>query len=901
MHQKKLLYHFLILGMVSGSFAHTVVGLASEQSSVVTETPSGLKAVSTGTESTIEQATQSTQEPSVATPAPSRGHAAVSGTQTNPITVGDWTLDGTTPGVVKILGYTGTQAAVVIPTANDLNRPGERVTLSKQVLHDIAANGTTTSVAFSQNGPNVVLDGTELTGVFFNCENLTSISLKGLDTSSVTSMAQAFYKCSNLEQVDVTGIDTSKVTTFTDLFANCKNLQSADLHALNTAHATDMRGLFQDCTRLTQVNLTGVNTANVTDLFSIFSNCVSLQALDLSGFDTANVTDMAGMFANCQRLTELTFSPAFTTSKVTDMSNMFLNCQALPALDVSGFDTHEVRSLRNLFSGCSSVRRLAVGAFDTSNVTDFSGMFNKCHRVTSLDVAGFNTSKATELNGVFNDCSSVSTLSLKYWDTSHVTTMISLFAGCSNLTSVDVSSFDTRNVVTMHRMFAECPKLLHLDLENFNTAKAGMQEMFVSSSPAPLLVHVETDVKLRAYDYAGDHRQAPVMVHSGAKGTFGSKGTSQSLYSLCITDHQLTQFDPTEQDAFVRQQLHVFKTQLQKTDPNYVATKWQYTEGVGGSTLDNKINASYTANWEPILTLGTQSVTKQVGTPYGETELRNNIRTLLNEDGESSLATDRSKVGISAVNTANKQPISLSQLTKTTGTYEITYRYGDASTRLKLQVNAVPVTYYTVTFKAETGGSLSGNTTVKAAKGGKVTSLPTVKTTSGYTFSGWYTATNKKVDPKTVTITGNTTFTAKFTKTATPVKKIAMYRLYNPNSGEHFYTATASERDKVKKAGWKYEGIGWYAPEKGKPVYRLYNPNAGDHHYTINLNEKNNLVKVGWRYEGISWYSGGTVKVYRQYNKNAKSGAHNYTTSKAENDHLVKVGWKAEGIGWYAL
>lgn len=59
-----------------------------------------------------------------------------------------------------------------------------------------------------------------------------------------------------------------------------------------------------------------------------------------------------------------------------------------------------------------------------------------------------------------------------------------------------------------------------------------------------------------------------------------------------------------------------------------------------------------------------------------------------------------------------------------------------------------------------------------------------------------------------------------------------MYRLYNPNSGEHFYTANTVERDKVKKAGWKYEGIGWNAPASGDPVYRLYNPNAGDHHYS---------------------------------------------------------------------
>lgn len=38
-----------------------------------------------------------------------------------------------------------------------------------------------------------------------------------------------------------------------------------------------------------------------------------------------------------------------------------------------------------------------------------------------------------------------------------------------------------------------------------------------------------------------------------------------------------------------------------------------------------------------------------------------------------------------------------------------------------------------------------------------------------------------------------------------------MYRLYNPNSGEHFYAANLAERDNLKRLGWRDEGVGWYA------------------------------------------------------------------------------------------
>ena len=129
---------------------------------------------------------------------------------------------------------------------------------------------------------------------------------------------------------------------------------------------------------------------------------------------------------------------------------------------------------------------------------------------------------------------------------------------------------------------------------------------------------------------------------------------------------------------------------------------------------------------------------------------------------------------------------------------------------------------------------------------------------------------------------------------------IDMYRLYNRWTGEHFYTASASERDGLEAVGWRYEGVGWVAPASGDPVYRLYNPyvTGGDHHYTPSVAERDSLVAQGWRYEGVGWASGGGIEVLRQYNPYASTGTHNYTTSRAENDSLVAVGWRDEGVAW---
>ena len=132
-----------------------------------------------------------------------------------------------------------------------------------------------------------------------------------------------------------------------------------------------------------------------------------------------------------------------------------------------------------------------------------------------------------------------------------------------------------------------------------------------------------------------------------------------------------------------------------------------------------------------------------------------------------------------------------------------------------------------------------------------------------------------------------------------------MYRLYNQWTGEHFYTGTFEEVEKLVTVGWTYEGIGWCAPGTGDPVYRLYNPWApgGDHHYTVDLEEYAYLTSVGWKGEGVGWYSGTghEVPVYREYNPYEQAHNHNYTSDLSEHNHLVSLGWHDEGIGWYGV
>lgn len=139
------------------------------------------------------------------------------------------------------------------------------------------------------------------------------------------------------------------------------------------------------------------------------------------------------------------------------------------------------------------------------------------------------------------------------------------------------------------------------------------------------------------------------------------------------------------------------------------------------------------------------------------------------------------------------------------------------------------------------------------------------------------------------------------TKAKAVVQDVPVYRIYNPNSGEHFYTMNGYERDMLKGVGWRYEGIGWRSVLSGLEVYRLYNPNTGEHFYTMNGNERNMLRGIGWRYEGIGWHTSDSgMPVYRVYNPNGGVGAHHYTVNGNERDNLRNHGWRYEGIGWYS-
>ena len=146
-----------------------------------------------------------------------------------------------------------------------------------------------------------------------------------------------------------------------------------------------------------------------------------------------------------------------------------------------------------------------------------------------------------------------------------------------------------------------------------------------------------------------------------------------------------------------------------------------------------------------------------------------------------------------------------------------------------------------------------------------------------------------------------------------------MFRMYDPNSGEHFYTGSVEERDFLVSVGWNYEGVGFtFSRTTGMPVYRLFDPVYGEHLYTMEKpvatgryhisNDEHNGKELytcegrAWLYEGIAFNSAYDTEVpqYRLRNPNATRGAYHFTSSAEERDNLIAAGWISEGICFYS-
>ena len=156
---------------------------------------------------------------------------------------------------------------------------------------------------------------TTLSSFFKELKSLTSIiGLENLNTTHVTDMSKMFYNCYNLSSLNLSQFNTGNVEKMNEMFYNCHGLNSLDLSAFNTTKVNNMYRMFYYC---------------------------FVRTIDLSSFNTANVENMDEMFAGASLVVNIYTSESFKTDKLTTSKYMFYLCTKLPNFNKDEVDaTH---------------------------------------------------------------------------------------------------------------------------------------------------------------------------------------------------------------------------------------------------------------------------------------------------------------------------------------------------------------------------------------------------------------------------------------------------------------------------------------------------------------------------------------------------------------------------------
>ena len=383
----------------------------------------------------------------------------------------------------------------------------------------------------------------------FNNSKTTSIDTSSFNTSDVTDMTGMFYNVNNIEEIDVSSFDTSKVTMMPAMFYGDSCLKSINLSNFNTSNVTSVSCMFSGDTSLTDVNLDNWDMSKCSNNGGVFSSSVkkismrnwiipenfdnwlgrawnarNVEEVDVTGWDLSNARNLSGLFADASKLKTIKGLNTWNTSNVTDISQVFFNT-AIESVNLRNWNTSNVTNMSNLFYNCKNIEEIDLSSFDTSNVLYISYMFygttsltsvnldnwdiRKCvntgsefftgsnvknvstrnwkipkeltnwisrswnaTKVEKLDVTGWDLSQTKDIQGLFGSSAKLTTIiGLNTWDTSNITNMFNLFYGCNLLETIDLSSWNTSNVVNMNTMFSNNPNLKTIYVEDtFDTS-----------------------------------------------------------------------------------------------------------------------------------------------------------------------------------------------------------------------------------------------------------------------------------------------------------------------------------------------------------------------------------------------------------------------------------------------
>ena len=151
--------------------------------------------------------------------------------------------------------------------------------------------------------PSVTLDsgpqGPSGEGYTFSTKADLQTAVDAWDANSTSAEA---------EYGNINNWNVSAIEDMSYLFKDKTNITSLDLSNWDTRNVTNMDKTFSYFTSLTSLDVSTWDTSNVTNMLEMFRYCRSLTSLDVSDWDTSSVTNMGYMFVNCIVLSDIDMS-----------------------------------------------------------------------------------------------------------------------------------------------------------------------------------------------------------------------------------------------------------------------------------------------------------------------------------------------------------------------------------------------------------------------------------------------------------------------------------------------------------------------------------------------------------------------------------------------------------------
>ena len=303
---------------------------------------------------------------------------------------------------------------------------------------------------------------------------------KSFKTYAPTSLINFFADLNSLQTItDLEYLNTANVTNMSYMFYGCENLSSLDVTKFNTANVTKMQSMFESCSGLTSLDLTNFNTANVTDMDRMFFECSALTTIYASDkFVTTKVKHGYDMFYECRNLKDYSdsktghnyancgtdgyFTPGCAYAEF-DKSTGTLTFKCGLSKPEGAYDLNVGITDPGWRTHKNEIKKVVFDAsFACARPTSCYYWFCGCSKLTDIEgIENLNTENVTNMNSMFDRCSALTLLDLTNFNTAKVSDMSYMFMGCSALTTIFVSDkFVTDLVTSSDNMFHMCINLI---------------------------------------------------------------------------------------------------------------------------------------------------------------------------------------------------------------------------------------------------------------------------------------------------------------------------------------------------------------------------------------------------------------------------------------------------------